>query len=55
MPIILLAAKVASVKAVEERFCFLMGTDIGKWVEDKYMQLVDKVMDPDNIFFLGFR
>lgn len=29
VPMILLAAKVASVKAVEERFCFLMGSDIG--------------------------
>lgn len=55
VPVILLAAKVAAVKAVEERFCFLMGSEIGKWVEEKYLQLVDKVMDPNNIFFLGFK
>lgn len=55
VPVILLAAKVAAVKAVEERFCFLMGSEIGKWAEEKYLLLVDKVMDPNNIFFLGFR
>ncbi|CAL6103069.1 Conserved_hypothetical protein [Hexamita inflata] len=55
VPILLLCAKIAAVKAAEEIYCYLMNGETGKAIMQKYDEMIDGILDKEKVLLDGLR